>query len=211
MMSAITTVTPIAIAHPIRDDPGFGALTLTLGAGAGVLLIYLHTENLLERVNRHLCVCSGQLRQNPRVVQHLGAHLGLGLLDPQDTLLHTGEGGSHPPVGTKCPFLLSSVDELANRHLLGLARAVSACNRLQLSRGVPCRTGDVDAGRLLQIQAHTTRLDLDEEDWLVPIRVRLECLDANLALLLVHPPSIRKVGIFAACRSSWIRSISPIN
>ena len=93
-------------------------------------------------------------------------------LEVHDALLHARE------------LLRACVDQLAHSHLAGLACAVRAANRLQLGRGVPGWRGDVDPCRLLEVESHAARLDLDEEHR--RLAAALEGVDAVFARLLVH-------------------------
>jgi len=112
------------------------------------------------------------LRLQPRVLEHLGAHLGLPLLQMHDALLDTRQ---------RLDPVLSHVDEATHNHLLRLTSTVGAADRLKLRRWIPRWASDVNSRRLLQVETHPTRLDLDHKHrvgW--PL---LEFLDTLVALL----------------------------
>ena len=67
---------------------------------------------------------------------------------------------------------------------------MGATDRLEFSRRVPRRARDVDARRLLKVQSHPTRLNLDQKYWGVvgPTRSPLEPGDPLIALFLADGP-----------------------
>ena len=98
-------------------------------------------------------------------------------MQKENTLLDRGE---------RRDAVVADVDEPLDHHLLRLSCPVRSADRLKLRGRVPRRSRDVDARRLLQVQAHSTRLDLDEED--CPRRPSLEVGDRFVSPLLCDRP-----------------------
>ena len=84
-------------------------------------------------------------------MQHLRADRRLVPLQVEDRLLDTRQ------------LLRPLVNQLLHVHLLQLAVAVRARNRLELRSRIPGGRGDVDPRRLREVQTHPARLDLDNK------------------------------------------------